>query len=769
MARETARAWLFDLFAKGPEMVLWLLAEDGRRLRLADRSFAMTVFAEGPAPEVEACLRALEASGVAAPLGPRLRRDFWTGRLRPVQALRPADLQGWGRSLRRAADRFPLVEWHNADLAPEQVYCYERDAFPFALCEVEFDGGELLALRCLDDRWAADYPSPPFETVALSAEGSLLGRIPRLESITLRHGGSSTTWDDPPTMLEAFQGALRRIDPDVVMTAGGDSFVFPLLLSVAERQGVELDLDREPPPEPRRVEVEGRSYMSYGRVLYSSPDFHLYGRLHLDACNSFMVEKSGLEGLFEVARLSRIPPQRIGRRSIGTGITSVQIDLAWRDGYLVPWRKTRPEAWKSAAQLLRTDRGGLVYAPQPGFHDEVVELDFASMYPTIMARFNVSPETVNCGCCANARVPEIGYGLCEKRRGLVSRALEPIIAKREEYKRLRAEAKAAGDLDAHRRADHRQSALKWMLVCCFGYLGYRNARFGRIEAHEAVSAFSRELLTVAREACEERGWRMLMANVDCVFIAKPGWTREEVDDLCRGIDARTGLSIALEGVYRWIAFLPSRQVPGRPVPTRYFGCFEDGSLKYRGIECRRSDLPPWVRERQLEAIRMLAEGARGTEECRAMAPALLERAAEWEAMLWRHEVPLDALAIRGSLSKDPGEYAGPGRQALAARQAVQAGLGLHAGQAIEYLVTNAGDPDRERRVRLAALADADTTCDPAAYVRMLRRAMNTVLWPLGAELDERRIDPPWAPAKPAKGRRNPDEGGPRQLDFLAGA
>ncbi|MBI4671989.1 MAG: hypothetical protein HY741_10035 [Chloroflexi bacterium] len=34
-----------------------------------------------------------------------------------------------------------------------------------------------------------------------------------------------------------------------------------------------------------------------------------------------------------------------------------------------------------------------------------------------------------------------------------------------------------------------QSAHKWLLVTCLGYLGYKNARFGKIEAHEAVTAF----------------------------------------------------------------------------------------------------------------------------------------------------------------------------------------------------------------------------------------------------------------------------------------
>ena len=40
--------------------------------------------------------------------------------------------------------------------------------------------------------------------------------------------------------------------------------------------------------------------------------------------------------------------------------------------------------------------------PPIGLHTRVAEVDFASMYPTIMAIHNISPETVNCSCCAGA-------------------------------------------------------------------------------------------------------------------------------------------------------------------------------------------------------------------------------------------------------------------------------------------------------------------------------------------------------------------------------
>ena len=89
-----------------------------------------------------------------------------------------------------------------------------------------------------------------------------------------------------------------------------------------------------------------------------------------------------------------------------------------------------------------------------------------------------------------ALVPEAGYRLCHRREGLVPRTLRPILALREQ---LKARAK---ELPPEEAAPYkqRQTALKWMLVTCFGYLGYKNARFGKIEAHEAVTAYGRDKL-----------------------------------------------------------------------------------------------------------------------------------------------------------------------------------------------------------------------------------------------------------------------------------
>jgi hypothetical protein len=93
-----------------------------------------------------------------------------------------------------------------------------------------------------------------------------------------------------------------------------------------------------------------RSYFTYGQIIFRAATHIFRGRWHLDSENSFFLGETGLEGLLELARLTRIPVQQLARASIGTGITSVQLEAAHRMGFLIPWRKHRPEEFKAAVQ-----------------------------------------------------------------------------------------------------------------------------------------------------------------------------------------------------------------------------------------------------------------------------------------------------------------------------------------------------------------------------------------------------------------------------------
>jgi hypothetical protein len=58
-------------------------------------------------------------------------------------------------------------------------------------------------------------------------------------------------------------------------------------------------------------------------------------------------------------------------------------------------------------------------------------------------------------------------------------------------------------------------------------------------------------------------------------------------ELKEAIEKETGFALTFEGIHKWIAFIHSKQNNILPVPNRYFGVYEDGTLKVRGIEARR--------------------------------------------------------------------------------------------------------------------------------------------------------------------------------------
>ncbi|HZK14341.1 MAG TPA: DNA polymerase domain-containing protein, partial [Desulfobaccales bacterium] len=424
---------------------------------------------------------------------------------------------------------------------------YARRLWPCVWYEVEAEGGRLLHLDPMEDAFAVEFSVPRLATLTLSLTRDPL--IPLGAGNGLAVGFDDRTLEleapDPPGLVRELARWLKSADPDLVLSDWGDDAIIPTVWRWSRQSGVPLPLDREANPAPRRF-GGGRSYFSYGRIVYQGSSAPFAGRWHLDRRNSFYDRESGLIGLIQIARIGQMPLQQAARSSPGTLITSMQLARAVADGILIPWRKAEPEHFKSAGELLTIDKGGLTFMPPIGLHTQVAEVDFASMYPTIMAIHNISPETVNCPCCtpgplgglvlpstpvgATRRValtrptsckdpvPETGYRLCHRREGLVPRTLRPILALREQ---LKARAKELPPAEAA-PYKQRQTALKWMLVTCFGYLGYKNARFGRIEAHEAVTAYGRDKLLTAKETFEAAGFTVLHGLTDCLWVQKPG-------------------------------------------------------------------------------------------------------------------------------------------------------------------------------------------------------------------------------------------------------
>ena len=735
--------WILDAYAGDPgQMVIWLKTPDGAAVRLTDRWSNTIYVASDSASALEHLSGRLEIRPFVSSAGFVMKRenvfDYKQKEVLALQLCRANDAERLARTVERCegSDEYRI---YNADLLPAQVYFIENDLFPLARVKAVQDSGKV-EWELNDANTRSDYEIPPLRRALLTVKVDSAGAIPTFSdpvgSIGVKTSQRTVEISEGSEgeKLLSMVRAIRDADPDLLFVEHGDEFTTHYLAERAYLNGVAggLVLGRDPMP-LRRMSNRGTSYFAYGRVLHTPTSHQIYGRINLDSENFFVYTECGLDGLFEVARLSRMPLHKGSRASIGKCLSSMQAYIAFKDNLLIPWKPTRTEIPKTANTLLLGDRGGFIYEPKPGVHEKVGEIDFSSLFPFIMTKYNISAETVLCRCCpdSDAVVPDVGYNICTKRKGVIPRSLEPILQKRMLYKTLKKQAKDR-DPERVKAYESRAGALKGILVCSFGYLSYRNAKFGLIDCHISVCAHARKILLDASRIAERRGFQVLHGIVDSLWVKRDRAGPGDFQQLCDEIEEEIGLPISFEGVYKWIAFLSSRMHRDVPVLNRYFGVFEDGEMKLRGIEARRSDTVKLVADCQREILRLFA-AAQDTEGVKAMLPeALGIYAARTHAVL-KGDVPLSDLVITSALSKDWNQYNTNLAHVSAVNQLAGEGLELLAGQTVSYVVTDYRSKVQEERVRPVQLLDESVGYDRRRYAELLTRGVVSILQPFGVE------------------------------------
>lgn len=733
--------WLFDLFAD-PQggVVLWLLGDDGKRHRLR-QSFPVTFYAAGPAARLRALWRFLRAQPFPITLTRCQRRDLFQQAPIDVLAVEVAQPIIQPRLFHQVVQNFPDLTYYDADVPLTLRYAAVHDVFPLARCRLLVaEQDQVGEISALDSPWDLDPLPAPLRTLSIEPNCDPARTAPT--HLTLRCDRHEYRLPLKPVrpLLIGLRAILIRHDPDLLLTSWGDTWLLPYLLSLCRRTGLSLPLNREPGMAP--LHRPDRTYFSYGQVVYQGRQVHLYGRWHIDRYNAMLFHDYGMDGILELARVTSLPVQTVARVSPGSGISAMQMLTALRLGVLVPWHKQQAEYPKTLLDLVHADLGGLVYQPTVGLHYDVAEIDFVSMYPGIMVRFNISPETVGSSQDIARAAQRLGSPAPQPddppSPGLVPRTLAPLLEKR---LALKAELVTLPAWHPRRKVyKARASAHKWLLVTCFGYLGYKNARFGRIEAHEAVTAFGREALLRAKEAAEALGFTVLHLYVDGMWVGRdsppargedPSPCVADFQPLLDEIAARTGLPIALEGIYRWVAFLPSRVDARVPVANRYFGVFQDGSAKMRGIAARRRDTPPFIAQTQIAILAELAQVSRQTS-VESHLPNILAFLRRQLSDLRAGRLPLEQLLVAQKLSRELSEFRVPSPVARAAAQLQAIGRSTSPGERVRFLYTR-GEPG----VHAWNLPQSPhpASVDVERYIELLLRAAAEMLGPFGVSED----------------------------------
>lgn len=759
----TLSGWLFDCYPSPQGITLWFIDENGDKHRCI-RGFTPSFFLHLNCSDARRAEALAARSPVPVTITRTTKTEIYSGDALDVLEVHVHDPMRFREAVWYYERFFPHFAFFNSDILPAQLFLYHTKLFPLALGEYEIDDqGMLTGWTLHDSREATEYRLPPFSILLLRNANDFVP--PKYQ----KHLQLEVLYDDrtyvleqetPQEVLESLNWHLHRCDPDIILTDYGDAVLMPRLADMAKRRNFPLLLNRD--QDASYITTKESSFFQYGKIVHKDGAFELAGRWHIDAANSMTVAEADLDGLFEMARLTQMCGQRQGRASIGTSMSSMQLSWAYQHDILIPSKKREPEEFKSAATLLLADRGGLIFNPPLGYHEDVGELDFVSMYPTIMVTHNVSPETVNCRCCRNNAVPELGYTICEKRTGIVPATLRDVVKKRAYYKAMKKKYKGKDEV-LFRKYDRRQNALKWMLVSCFGYLGYKNARFGKIEAHESVNAFSRDAILKAKEVAEERGFRLLHAIIDCVWLKKEGSTEQEYEELAREISRRVGIDISLDGIYNWILFPASKMDPDITTANRYVGWYHHDEVKIRGIEARRRDTPKFIKTMQTAMINRMS-GAHNVEEVRALAPELLDIVRSAVAILRSGKANPMELVLRRHITKEADEYTNNSISAVVAKLVQNMGVSLAAGESIEFIILDQSGKKKPEKAKPLALYAFEDGYDIEQYTELTLKAAETLLFPFGYDVETLKDEFGLLPPVQKKGPRRT-----RQLHARAAA
>jgi len=667
----------------------WSLTSDGATVtKVTDYTPSLYISA-GEDGDLETIHQAVAQFSEVATVGREEWRTVWRQAPEPVLRVDVTDIEAvtdvaydvrsWGDP-----GEYKL---YNVDFSREFRYCVEQQRDPTPPEDVELTTLSL------------SVPKP-----ALS-DGELL-------PLTI---GTETITESRAAAVTALSTALDDHDPDVLVV--NSSQLIPTVFSAA------ADLGRPAFRLGRRAGYEQlaseSTFESYGQTGHSPARYNVPGRVLIDTSNSFFWNQTSLDGIVDLVSKSHKPLQEAAWASIGNVFTAMQIREARRSGVLVPWNSWRHEGFKSMATLHESDRGGFTFSPEVGFHEDVHELDFSSLYPNIMITRNVSPDRIRCECHADrSDVPGLDYSICDDE-GFLVRVLEPLVSARESYK---AELRA-GDLSADRESELRSksNALKWILVSCFGYQGFSNAKFGRIECHEAINAFAREILLDTKELFEANGWRVIHGIVDSIWVtAMPDREQTPLDTLASDITEEIGIRLDYEAAYEWIAFAPRRD-SAEGALNRYFGKVKDEkTFKKRGIEVRQRSSPSYIESCQETLLETLDAHRAPEPVCDQLELQL--------AALRRGDVPPAELTIQRRVSQQIEAYSQYTRNVAALERAEDRGHSVSPGEDVAYVVV---DDTKQSRDRVALAYEDPDTYDAEFYCTLLIRAAESLLSPLG--------------------------------------
>jgi DNA polymerase-2 len=255
--------------------------------------------------------------------------------------------------------------------------------------------------------------------------------------------------------------------------------------------------------------------------------------------------------------------------------------------------------------------GGHVLEPLPGLHQNVLVLDFKSLYPSLIRSFQIDPLNLLRGGTDLDGDPIVApNGAAFRRRtGILTALLDELMP-------LRDAAKRAGE-------GVKSQAIKILMNSFYGVLGTPACRFYDPRLANAITSFGREVLLWCKERIEAGGHRVLYGDTDSLFVESGETDPAAAVRLGETLAARLTVDLASHIAGTWHVasrlelqferlylrlYLPAMRHGTAGARKRYAGLVEGPKgprVVFTGMEAVRGDWTDLARDVQRELFARL--------------------------------------------------------------------------------------------------------------------------------------------------------------------
>lgn len=320
--------------------------------------------------------------------------------------------------------------------------------------------------------------------------------------------------------------------------------------------------------------------------------------------------------------------------------------------------------------------GGFVKEPIGGLHEEIAVMDFRSLYPSIIATFNISPETFNCSCCRKNghEVPGKKYWFCKKQKGFVPIVIKELIERRSEIKKKMKKRKE------YNRLNNEQLAVKTITNATYGYFGFAGSKWYCRQCAESSAAFGRFYIKKVISKAEKEGFIVIYADTDSMFVKTEGNLKRKTSVFLQKINKTLPgiIELDLQGFYKRGIFIPRGVGPGT-AKKRYALIDYKGVLTVRGLEKVRRDWSNVAKDTQEKVLKLVLEKKDVNGSIKYVQNVIKK--------LKQRKIPLKDLTIHEQLTKSLSEYKAIGPHVAAARKIKERGRPIVEGMIIMFVIT----------------------------------------------------------------------------------